>query len=163
MEELLAIIQPIFSAFGDGQYAYATVLSIVALTTVTKTYLQPRFSWLQKDYGNTLLVLVSATALAMVSPLSTGVAFSLDLLWSAVKAGAAAAGGFKMVKELFVKPFLLPLRNKAPAWLKPILSLVIWFFENNAVEKAEKAGEEAVAKNPSTGTEGVIGSPDENP
>lgn len=156
MQEFLELLKPIFSAFGDGQYAYASALSLVALVAAAKTLLVPRFKFLQRPESNSVLVLLGSFGMALASPLGTGDPLSWALVWAAMKIAAAAAGGFALVKKLLVVPVLMPLRNKAPGWLKPVLSLVIWVFENDPLSKAKDAGDKAVKEKPSTGIPGRV-------
>lgn len=162
---LLDLLKPVYSAFSGGHYAYAGALVVILLVALTKRYLG-KIAWLHSDAGGSTLALVLSTATAMAAGLATpGAAVTWALMKTALLVGVGAAGGFAMIKNLIVEPFLVPLMAKAPAWLQPILGLVTWIFEGGAAKQAAilataaAAGSAAVAAAPGGGVAAVTGTP----
>lgn len=157
---LLDLARPVLDALLAGQPGLAALLALVLATAAARRYGAKRWPWLGTDAGGTLLVLLGSFGGAGASLMYGGAAFGLSLMWTALLLAFAAAGGYTAVKRLVIVPLLRPLRDRAPAWLKPILNLALWVFERpDPVAKAEAAGAAAVTDKPSTGVAGIVGAP----
>lgn len=161
---LLDLAKPVYEAIMGGQFWLAAMFGLVFAVTAAKRYLPGKAGeFVNGDVGQPLTVLLlsfggaGATALLAAGP---GAVLTGALAWAALKIAFAAAGGYTMLKALLA-PLLQKWAEKAPAWLKPVFSLLLWVFSKpTAVQKAEKAGDDAVAANPPTGTP-VPGEPKE--
>lgn len=159
-ESLIALAKPVIDALLSGNPGLAAALALVLAAAVARRYGSKRFPFLATDAGGALLVLVGSFGGAAATALTGGAAVSLGLAWKALLVAFAASGGYATVKRLLVTPLLRPLYEKAPAWLKPVLALVLWVFDQpDPVSKAEAAGNAAVAAKPPTGAAGVVGEP----
>lgn len=166
------IAKAVYEAFSNHQYALFGALIVVLTVAIAKRYLGDKIAWLHTDAGGSTLVLVGTSATAAAAALATpGAHLTFDLFKSALMVGVVAAGGFSMIKNLIVEPFIKPLAARAPAWTQPIFTLIFFIFDHAAVDRevraeiveAEKAGEAAVKTNPGMGVSGVIGTPSELP
>lgn len=158
---ILDLARPIYDALASHQYSLTAMLVIVLLVALTKRYLGDKVPWLHSDAGGSALVLVGTMASAMAAGLlAPGATITWMLLKTAALTGVSAAGGYAMIKNLLITPFLKPLAAKAPAWLQPIFNLVFAFFDHPPlapVAIAIKAGDAAVAAAPATGADGIVG------
>ena len=167
MDILQTALRPVYDAFSGGHYAYAAALLVIALVALAKRYLAPKYPVLTTNAGGAAMALTAATATAMATALAVPDAtVSLDLLKSSLLVGVGAAGGYAMIKSLVIDPLIKPLAAKAPLWMQPLFSLVLWIFDKsetsaNAAEDATKAGDAAVAAKPGTGLIIVVGKPTE--
>jgi hypothetical protein len=160
---LLDLARPVFDAIMHGQWWLAASLALILVVAAIKKYAPGKFgAWAHSDLGGSILVLgASFGGAAATGLLAAGTgAMSLALAWTALKVALAASGGYSLLKKL-VMPYVRKLGDKAPAWMKPIFSMLLWAFDSNAqvVAAAEQAGNDAVAANPPTGADGVAGTP----
>ncbi len=165
---LLDLLRPVFDAITHGQYYLGAALALVFLCTLARRYGAKRFPFLATDAGSAALVLVGAFGGALATGLAAvgtnALTFALAL--AAGKVALAAAGGYSLIKKLVVDPLLASqwYANRAPAWLKAILAVVLWAFTKpDAVKSAEAAGAAAVAASPGAGLDGLAGKPTEVP
>jgi hypothetical protein len=160
---LLDLARPVYEAVLHGQWYLAAALALVLVVALVRRYAGPRVPFLHSDAGGALLALVGSYGGAVATALAAGGAvFSAHLAWVALTVAIAAAGGYSLIKKLIITPFLVPWAAKAPAWLKPLLAIVIWIFERpDPVSQATAAGDAAVAAHPSTGVGGILGKADE--
>ncbi len=150
----------LLEAVKGGHYAYAVALGLMLVVALVRRYLGPRWAFLHSDAGGGVLALLTSFAAALATATAAGASWSLTLLWSAGGIAVAAAGGYSLLKKLVVEPFLRPLADKAPAWLKVPLNLVLWIFERpDAVETSTTAGAAAVTAKPAAGIAGITGAP----
>jgi hypothetical protein len=162
-ESVLDLARPVLDAIMSGHYAAAAALALVLAVALARRYGSPRLPWLNSDEGGAILVLTGSFGGAMATALLAGAAPTLSLAWMSLQVAAGGAGIYVLAKKLLHRP-LLWLQDKAPSWLKPILSLVLWIFERpSTAEKAAKAGDAAVEANPPGGIEGTLGKPEERP
>lgn len=156
---ILDYAKPVFDAIMHGQGWLAAALALVLLVTATKRYsskipvIGPKVSaFVNGQYGQPLSVLLLSFGGAVATALAAGGAvMTAALAWTAFKIAIGAAGGYSLLKALLA-PLVAKLGAKAPAWMKPLFDLVLWVFSKpTAIEKAEKAGDEAVASTPTTG------------
>lgn len=168
---LLEMARPVFDAVMHGQWWLAASLALVFVVAVVGKYGDkapgPVGKWLARfdgsDAGRATLVLLGsfggavATGLAAVG---TG-AMTWALAWTALKVAVGASGIYSLGRKL-----LAPLVGKAPAWLQPLLWVVLWAFDRkagapaaDAVAEAEAAGDAAVTAHPAPGVESVVGKP----
>lgn len=154
----LDLIKPVIDAFRGGDYPFAASMTIVFLVAIVRRYGTTKIPFFGTERGAALLAFVGSFAGAMTAGLSGDGEFSQHLLLTAVNVALAATGGYMAVKAFVIDPLLKSkfYQDKAPAWLKSILSLVLWMFESKsktppAIAKAEAAGEEAVKKDPPKG------------
>lgn len=151
----LDALRPVFDAVVGGNYFAAAALALVAVTALVSKYGKGRFPWLASGPAKAALVLIGSFGGALGTAAMGGAAFSLALLWTAVKVAIAAAGGYSLLKELLgaIAPHL-------PSWMQPIVRAVRALFDrpDPAVQVAA-AGEAAVVAKPSTGITGVIKTP----
>lgn len=160
---LLDLAKPVYEAIMGGQFWLAALLGLVLATTAAKRYLPGKAGvWVNGEYGQPLTLLLlafggaGATALLAAGP---GAIFSAGLAWAALKIAVAASGGYTLLKQLLA-PLVAKVAAKAPAWMQPIFSVLLWVFTKpSAVAVAEKAGADAVAAKPADGVAGVIGNP----
>lgn len=149
----LDLARPVFDAVMSGNYLAASALALVLLVAVARRYGSDRVLFLGTDAGGALLVLVGAFGGAVASASLGGAPWSVDLMWTAAKVAAGAAGGYSLIKRL-----VMPLVNKAPAWLRAPLQLILWIFEARQT-KSTAAGAAAVAAKPGAGVKSVTGAP----
>jgi hypothetical protein len=161
----LDLARPVLDAVLGGQWFLAAALALVLAAGLASKYGAKRWPVLGTGAGKAALVLLGAFGGACATALAAGTAPTAALMWTATQLAFAAAGGYSLVRAL-----LGPLVAKAPAWLRPFIDLVLWFFDRKAskpsaadVAVAEAAGEAAVAAKPSTGVAGFIGKPRDIP
>lgn len=153
---LLDLAKPVYEAIMGGQFWLAAMFGLIFLTTAAKRYLPGKAgAFVNGEYGQPITVLLlsfggaGATALLAAGP---GAVLTGALAWAALKVAVAATGGYQLLKQLLA-PLIKKLADKAPAWMQPLFSVLLWVFSKpTAIEKAEKAGDDAVAANPPTGT-----------
>lgn len=162
----LDLARPVYEAFANHQYSLMAMLLVVLVTALVKRYLGDKIAFLHSDAGGAITALVMSFATAMAAGLVTpGATITFSLLKTAVLVGVGAAGAYALLKNLLVDPFLKPLANKVPAWLKPLFDLALFAFDHGdsdaAVTKATADGAAAVAAAPAEGVAGVVGTPTE--
>lgn len=165
---LLDLAKPVIDAVLRGEPWLAASLALVFMVALVGKY-GPKFPgrlgrWMGKldgsDAGRAALVLIGSFGGALGAALTGGAAMSLALAWTAMKVAIGASGVYSLAKKL-----LTPLVGKAPAWMQPLLRLILWAFDRKgqdaaeAATKADAAGAAAVKANPSTGAAGVVGAP----
>jgi hypothetical protein len=169
---LLDLLKPVFDAFAGGHYAYAAAVGVIAGVSLLKRYAgSGKFgAFVHSDKGGALTALLLADAGAMASGLAApGAHVTFALLKSAALVGVGAAGGFAILKNLFVDPILKKyVVPNAPAVSQPFLSFVISLFEHGddglkALASARAAGDTAVAAQPAQGVAAVTGKPADVP
>lgn len=167
---MIDLAKAILQAFTSHQWTLSAPLIVILLVAVTKRYLGDRITFLHTNAGGTLTALVVSTAATLAAALGiAGTSFTATLLWTAFRTGLSAAGGYAVLKNVVVEPVLRPLVAHAPAWIRPILDLLLFAFDHNAVvvppaiAVAETAGTAAVAVEPGTGVGGVVGRPGDLP
>lgn len=132
--------QALLSAFTAGRWSLVAVLAIVALVAGARAILVPRVPFFKTDLGGTLLGFVGGTAAALAAALTGGAALGLPALASAATVAFAAMGGWTAVKRLLM-PLLGMLLRLLGVGTSPSVTKA----------EAEKAGDDAVKKNPSDG------------
>ena len=150
-DTLEEIARSVVETFSSGQYGEAAILAVVLGVSAFRKFLAPRFPFWASDVGGGLLVLVIAFGTTLTASLSAGESLSLGLLWTAFKVAGAASGGYTLVKRL--GGWMLA-RLPLPGWLERALSALLWLFQprgEEAIAKAEKAGDAAVKSKPPTG------------
>lgn len=155
------LLNAVLAAVTGGHYLLAASLGVIMLVGLLRKYGGSRFPFLMTDHGGAILVLVTSFFGAISTALMAGAMPTLALAWTALGVAVTAAGGYSLVKKL-----LAPLVPKAPAWLRPVLNVVLWFFDRRSdqtLKAAKKAGDAAVAANPPTGVDGVVGKPTDVP
>lgn len=160
------LAKPVLDAVKGGQYAFAAALGLVFLVAAIRKYHGTRWPFLNTDAGGALLTLVASFGGAMATGMAaTGAkALTFGLAWASVGIAVMAAGGYSLIKKMLVDPLLASAwyANKAPAWFKSIMSLVLWIFVRpDPVVDAEAAGKAAVAAKPAGGVEAVVGKPEQ--
>jgi hypothetical protein len=119
---------------------------------------------MSRPWAAPLLALVTSFAGALATSFAAGVAPTAGLAWTALGIAVAAAGGWKVAKDLIVDPVIRPLITKAPVWMRPVLELALWVFDRpDVAADARKAGDAAVAANPGKGAAAVVGVPRDVP
>lgn len=156
---LLDLARPVYEAVMSGQWYLAAALALVLAVALVRRYAGPKVPFLHSDAGGALLALVGSYGGAVATALAAGGAvMSPHLAWVALTVAIAAAGGYSLIKKLLVAPFLVPWAAKAPAWLKPLLAVVLWIFDRpDPAAQATAAGNAAVAAHPSAGVGGIVG------
>lgn len=156
---LLDLARPVFEAFSGGHYAYAGALLVILMVALAKRYGTPKIAFLSTDAGGAVMALSASMATAMVAGLAAPDAVvTWDLLKSSALIGVGAAGGYTVIKDLLIEPFLRPLAAKMPLWTQPIFNVILWIFEGSGaadIAKSEAAGAAAVAANPGKGVAAV--------
>jgi len=162
---LTAILGQLWAALTGKQWWLACAAGLVAAVALIKKYTPEKYrKYTDSDIGGAVLVLAGSFGAALVASLSgaSAVPMSGALALDAIKLALTAAGGYSLIKKLLVDPLLASkwYNEKAPAWLKAILSVVTWVYNKPGeaiVAEAEKKGDEAVVAKPSTGADGAIG------
>lgn len=150
---ILDMLRPVYESFAGGNYVLSGALALVLLVALVKRYVAPRVSWMQSDIAAAGMTLLAAFGASLGASLGAGNGITWAIVKTAAAVGAAAAGGYSLLK-----PFVVWLASKAPAWAQPILSVIMWVFDKpTAVDVAKKDGDAAVAATPSSGADGVIG------
>lgn len=168
IQDILDLLRPVWDAFRGGHSVAAGALAVVALVAVAKRYggklptvrgvdLGAKLeAFLHTDVGGTVATFLTATAGAVAAADS----LAPSVLWTAGGIGAAAIGGYVMLRRLVIDPIKASAwyQDKAPSWVKVALGLLFWIADKpDAVAAAEKAGDDAVKANPSKGADGVAG------
>lgn len=146
------LLRPVYDAFAHGQYAFAGALALVAAVALIRKYLSPRVPFLASAIGGAILTVVGSFAAALAAKLAGGVAITWAIVRQALEVAIWAGGMFSLLK-----PFADALAAKY-AWLRPIVDFV-FNPGKEAIAEAEKAGNDAVAAKPPSGTSSVIGAP----
>ena len=143
----------IFDAVMHSQWWAAAALSVVLACALARKYMPA--SWkdgVKGDILGTSMAFVMAFAGAIATwAIAPGAVMSAGVLFTALKIGAAAIGGYTIVHKVVG---WLAAWGKLPPWLMPILKLLATLVGSNAVAKAEAAGEAAVAADPAKGMAG---------
>lgn len=155
---LMDLLSPVLDAFRGGQFVYGGALALVVAVALVKRYGGDRFPWLNGDVGGSVLALAGsffASVAVAIAP-GTGATLGLHTIWTAGGVAVAAAGGYTLIKKLVIDPLIKSswYLNKAPAWFKAGMSVVLWIFGEGgaaAISTAEKAGDAAVAAHPAQG------------
>lgn len=172
---LLDFAQPVFDAIMAGQYLAAAGFALVLTVAAVKHYAgSGRFGkFVHSDPGGVLTTFAMsffgafATAAAATGSGWSGLTF--EVLKASWVVSFAAILGYVGVKKLvlpLLQPLLQPLMDKAPSWMQPFFKIVLWAFDRKlgtAKTEAEvaKDGQDAVDAKPSTGVDGVLGTPTE--
>lgn len=159
------LVRPVIDAALHGNFLLAAATSLVLVVALVRRYGTGTkwFGWTSTSWGAPLLVLVGSFGAALALTLGAGEAPSWAMVYAASGVAVAAAGGWKILKELGV-PLLRKLQSRLPTKLQPLVGLVLWVFESPGaarVEAAEAAGDAAVEAAPATGLDGVLGKPTE--
>lgn len=161
---VLELLRPVYDAFAGHQPALGAALGLIALTALTKRYFGNRVPWLHTDAGGSLLALSLAASTAAATGLAVpGATVTFALIKSALLVGVGAAGGYTMIKHLIIEP-LLP---RLPAWLRTLLTPLLWIFDGSGkpaevkIAEAIAAGNAAVVASPAQGLVSVVGTPTE--
>lgn len=151
---LLDLARPVLDALLDGKPGLAAMLALVVVAAGAQKWLAPRVPFFATSLGAALIVLVGSFGGAAAALLSGGATWSLALVWTALKVAAGAAG----IRGL-AKPLVQWAAGHAPAWIRPLFTLVLWALEKKpgATVTAEAAGDAAVAAKPAPGAEAVTG------
>lgn len=165
----LDLAKSVYEAFANHQYSLMVTLAVVLLIALFKRYAPGRVGkFVHGNTGGTLMTLVGGAALAMSAALvAPDARLTFDILKAGLVTGIMAAGGYAVIKNVFVKPILVRLEGIAPAWMKPLFDVILWVFDHSrsvqakAIAKAEAAGTAAMTNKPSTGVQGVVGKPTE--
>lgn len=159
---LVDVLRPLWEAISGKQWWLTAALGLVASVTLLKKYAPAGKvrDFINTDHGSALLVLVGAFGGALATTLGGGAAMSPQMAVDALQVALTAAGGYALINKLLVQPLLRSewYANKAPAWLKAVISAATWIFTKpDVVREAEKKGEEAVKNNPAPGIDGPAG------
>lgn len=160
---LLDLAQPVFHAVMAGQGMLAAALALILVVAAARRYL-PQFlpaagPFIKSDAGSMLSTFLLSLGGAFATAFTAGAALSLGVAKAAFGVAFLAAGGYQGLKHL-VAPILRKVQGMLPAKLRPLLDVVLWIFDRRSpAEKAEAAGNAAVAASPATGAAGVVGTP----
>jgi hypothetical protein len=163
-ESLGELLRPIIDAVLAGDYWLAGAAALIFATTAAYRYLprlSPRFAFVASTPGKALTLLLVSYGGALAASLVGAATMSPALAFAALKVALAAAGGYSVAKAV-VYPLLAWLETKAPGWMAPVISVLLWAFRSGDPDAAaEKAGDEAVDADPPDGTAGIVGKPTE--
>lgn len=162
-ESLLDMLKPVYDAFRGGHYIGAGALTVIFAVALLKRYAPGRLrKFVYSDLGGTLSAFLVAAA-GSVAASSPDASWSWSILSTAFTLGLAGAGGYTVIKKVLVDRLLASTwyNTKAPSWIKMGLRVVLWVFAKPASEAAvlaaaEKAGQDAVAAEPSRGVDGFV-------
>lgn len=158
--DLIDVARPVLDAILAGQYTAAAALGLVLAVALLRRYGSRALPWLHSDVGGAVLALGTSLGGALATALMAGASLSGGLLWTALGVAIAAAGGYAMIKKLIIVPLLRPLRDRAPAWLRAPLDLILWIFDRpDPIAVAVAAGDAAVTADPPSGVIGIVGEP----
>lgn len=153
---LVDLAKPVFDAIMHGQPLLAGALGIVLICGVARRYMPA--SWktgVKGDIIGTALAFGMAFFGAVASALTLpGGALSFAIFVGAFKVGALAIGGYTVIHK--IAGWLEEsewLAKRAP-WVRALLKMTSGLFGSDAIKKAEKAGDDAVAAQPPTGMAG---------
>ena len=157
---LLELARPIFDAVMHGQWWLGAALAVVFLCAMVRKYLPDAWGgkFIRGDVGGVFLAFAMSYGGAVSTVLMAGAAMSGMVAMTALKVALAAVGGYTALHKL--ASALVAMRwfqEKAPAWLKLLVAMVLGMIGSNAIAKAEAAGKAAAEANPPTGANGVVG------
>lgn len=157
---ILDFVRPVWDAFASGHYIASGALALVLAMAAAKRYARGKFgAFIHSDVGGGLTMLLASFGATLAATTASSNAWHWAMLWSAGSIAVTAAGGYTLIKKLIVEPLLKPLADKYP-WMKPVLTIVFWFFDKpDAIKVAEAAGAAAVAAAPAPGAEAATGKP----
>lgn len=157
---ILDLLKPVFDQVMAGHYVAAAAFALVLSVGLLRRYAPGRAgAFMHTDLGGAFTTLVMSVGGALATATVAGAVWHWGMLWAAFMVGLTAMGGYTAIKKL-----VLPLLAKAPAWMQPIFQVLTWIFDKrfqDPVKEAEKAGDAAVAANPSGGADDVVGKPTE--
>ncbi len=165
---IVDLARPVYDALMAHQYGLMVTALIVLLVALARRWAPGRLGvFLHSDAGGALAALVAGAATAVGAALAVpGAHLTFGVVKGGVIAGIAAAGGYAVLKHLFVEPVLQKLVPLAPSWLQPLLQVVLSIFDHSTapppaevVAAATAAGAAAVATSPARGSVGVVGIP----
>ena len=151
------VARPVLDAIMSGKYWYAAALGLVLIFAAVKRYGAKKSEFLQSDAGISMMLFGTSFGLAMANKLAAGGAPTLGMAYASSKLALIAAGGYKLVLKPFVVPLLHYAQKKAPFWMSPLFSTLLWPFES--AQRIKDAGDDAVRKDPPSGAAGVVGEP----
>ena len=157
------LFSPILAAIKGGQYFPAAALALVLAVAMARKYGAKRWPILRGDTASVVMTFAGAFGAAAASAGFAGVAMS-GALSAAFGLAVTAAGGYAMLAK-FALPFADKLAEKYKV-LAPVNALLHWMIDRKTtaakkIETAEKAGNEAVAKNPGKGAAAILGGHEE--
>lgn len=154
---LLDLLRPVVDAVLGGQYMLAGALALVGAVAAARRYAP--WEWTRSDWGAPVLVLAGSFGATLSATIAAGATPNLETFKTAIGVAVGAAGGWKLAKELLV-PVLRRVQDKLPARLRPLMTVLLWVFENPGaarIAKAEAAGAAAVKAHPAPGVSAVVG------
>lgn len=157
---LFDLLKPVIDAVKNGNIALAGALGVIFLVALTKRYLPDRFGGkvARGELGGMLTAFLYASATSVATALAApGAALTSSVAWAALYFGLGAIGGFVVLHKLATA--LVATKwwaNKAPAWLRSVVTLVLALIGSKAASQqahkdAKAAGDAAVAAKPPTG------------
>lgn len=166
---LIDLAKPVFDQVMAGHYIAATALALVLCVAMVKRYAPGKFGdFVHSDAGGALTTLFMSLGGALATATIGGATWHWNMMWTAMTVAFAAAGGYALIKKLIVGPLVTSAwyQNKAPAWMKAAMQLVLWMFDKRAPADAAEndatsAGQVAVDAKPPTGVDGTLGDPTE--
>lgn len=159
---LTDLARPIFDEIMKGHYIAAAAFALVLSVALVKRYAPGKAGdFVHSDAGGAATTLLMAFGGALATATVGGAPWTWGMAWAAAGVGVTAAGGYTMLKKLFIEPLFRPLVAKLPAWMQPIAAMVLWVFDRpvSATEAADAAGVVAVQDKPAAGADGVTGAP----
>lgn len=128
----LDVARSLYEALTGGHYAWVGALTLVAAVALLRKFGGSRFPQLHTDAGAALLTLGGSFGAAMSAAFAGGGHVSWTMVAAAGATAFAAMGGYAALKKLVVDPYLIPWQAKAPAALKPLLAIVIFWFQHKS-------------------------------
>lgn len=143
----------IFDAVMHGQWWAAAALGVVLACAAARRYLPSKWTEGTKgDIIGTAMAFLMAGAGAIATVMAApGAAMTTGVALTALKIGVAAIGGYNIIHKL---ASWAVASGKLPAWALPIVKLLTSLVGSNAVAKAERLGDKAVAASPPKGMSG---------
>ncbi len=156
-ENLSELARPVLDAVLSGDYMYAAAAGLVLLVALVRRYGGAAHPFLASKKFAPVLVLIGAVAAALGTAVSAGASlFDVKVLWGAIKVAVAASGSYVFLKAA-LDPVIARLKAHTPDKLKFIYALLEIVVQSGqkaqeaAIKKAVKAGDKAVAVQPSLG------------
>lgn len=162
------LLQPVWDSFRAGHYAAGGAAAIILAVALAKRYLPGKAgAFANGAIGSSIAVLVGSFAAAIGVATADGAGLSWTIVKTAGAVAIGASGLYTLVKDLVIDPLTSSnwYATKAPAWLKAIMSVVLFVFSSKnpsapATEQAAAdAGKAAVIAAPPTGAAGIVGKP----
>lgn len=140
---IIDLLKPVLDAFQHGSYIYAGALALIVMVAITRRYAEPRYPWLGSDAGGAVLALVGSFGASLAATLGGQLDCTWEMVWHSLEIACAASGIYTVVKSTIIRPYLVHLIDKGPAWLHIPMTLLLPLFQKSSTPPTP--AQEAVA------------------